>query len=182
MPACAASGVTKEPRCGIRKFQTLPGAPNVLRGAQPKDGAAWNFLRSQNIRHVVKLNERRKEKGQPPDETDEGATAAGMSVTRVTFNFGDRWIWTQPEKLDAAVAAIKPGTFVHCQRGMDRTGLVVAAYRVRVLGESKRTVEREMVASGFRPMPGLLWAWLFQVREQPVRNETSRGQPGFPGQ
>ena len=39
---------------------------------------------------------------------------------------------------------------VHCQHGEDRTGLVIAAYRVRVDGWSKQTAMDEALKFGYR--------------------------------
>jgi tyrosine-protein phosphatase SIW14 len=53
------------------------------------------------------------------------------------------------EILEAIVSALGP-TLVHCQWGRDRTGLVVAAYRVRVCGWSKDRAWAEALQYGYR--------------------------------
>lgn len=45
--------------------------------------------------------------------------------------------------------APKP-TLVHCQHGQDRTGLVIAAYRVRVMGWTKDSAMAEARDFGYR--------------------------------
>lgn len=51
--------------------------------------------------------------------------------------------------LDALVQAQKP-VLIHCQHGQDRTGLVVAAYRVRFQGWSKDWAMTEARQYGYR--------------------------------
>jgi len=47
-------------------------------------------------------------------------------------------------------AANQP-VFVHCQAGVDRTGMMTAAYRIVVEGWTKEDAVREMRATGFHP-------------------------------
>ena len=47
--------------------------------------------------------------------------------------------------------------FVHCAHGNDRTGLVVALYRVRYEGWKPLAAHDEMVAKGHNGVDGLLW-------------------------
>ena len=61
-----------------------------------------------------------------------------------------------------AVDAIKPGTFIHCTHGHDRTGLVVGCYRVLKQGWTKNDAYAEMLQHGFHPeLLGLylFWDW-----------------------
>jgi hypothetical protein len=55
--------------------------------------------------------------------------------------------------LDEILGAIrmeKKPVLVHCQHGQDRTGLVIAAYRVNVHGWSKGQAMSEALAFGYR--------------------------------
>ena len=55
---------------------------------------------------------------------------------------------------------VAPGTFVHCAHGQDRTGLVVAVYRVRH-GWTKAQAQAEMLRLGFHPtLLGLWQSWV----------------------
>lgn len=51
--------------------------------------------------------------------------------------------------LDAIALAPKP-LLIHCQHGQDRTGLVCAAYRVRVCGWTKDQAMKEALSFGYR--------------------------------
>jgi tyrosine-protein phosphatase SIW14 len=49
--------------------------------------------------------------------------------------------------------------FVHCTEGVDRTGIVVARYRVRKHGWSKQQAWDEWVSLGSHSYAGLVKAW-----------------------
>lgn len=148
---------------GIPNFNTV--GPGVYRGAQPLQGG-WAVLKSLGVTNVVKLN-------LESEGSDAEAVALGMTVQRFPITteqqiFGNGLDAIIPK----AVAAINPGTFVHCgsdsrtrseldarfntQGGQDRTGLVCAEYRI-LTGWSKADAEKEMMANGFHPeLLGLL--------------------------
>jgi protein tyrosine/serine phosphatase len=60
-----------------------------------------------------------------------------------------------------AVRAITWNTLIHCVHGNDRTGLLVALWRLSQ-GWSKADAQAEMWANGFSGEPGLLAYWLEQ--------------------
>lgn len=121
--------------------------PGVYRGGQPQE-AGWRWLRQQGVTNVVKLNG--EEGAWPPDDIDMDLVAIDITI----------WMQLSGEHLKAAiplaVSHIKPGTFVHCSRGEDRTGLVVAMYR-RQRGWTKAAAEREMLRCGFHKSLAGLW-------------------------
>lgn len=47
--------------------------------------------------------------------------------------------------------------YVHCLHGKDRTGYMVAAYRMRAFGWSWQQAVKEMFAMGFHKLPYLWW-------------------------
>jgi len=59
--------------------------------------------------------------------------------------------------LNALVTAKRP-VFLHCRTGVDRTGFVVAKYRVLVQGRSKSAAREEMKAMGNHWWLGW-WRW-----------------------
>ncbi len=60
---------------------------------------------------------------------------------------------------DAALS-ITGGTFVHCQHGEDRTGLIIGVYQVRVRHWTKSVAYQQMLDNGFHPsLPGLYRFW-----------------------
>jgi protein tyrosine/serine phosphatase len=116
-------------------------APGVYRGAQPAS-EAYTTLKKMGIRTVINLRTTVSEK--------KAVEAAGMKSVEVPigmFNNGDL------EKVDKIVAlmadpANRP-VFVHCRQGQDRTGIVVAAYRMKTDGWPLDLAEAEMESFGF---------------------------------
>lgn len=52
------------------------------------------------------------------------------------------------------------GIYIHCQRGVDRTGIVCAAYRILVQGWTPGAAAREAISEG---MHVWYWFWLIQL-------------------
>lgn len=139
---------------GVPNFATVE--PGVYRGGQPTE-AGWKYLKSIGVSYDVKLNTW-------DEASDLGAFAAGMFVQ--DDGIIDFWEQTlgRPNgyAVDSAVQSLinkgnHPGIFIHCEHGQDRTGLVVAIYRVRVCGWSKADAEKEMLARGFHKDLRGLW-------------------------
>jgi protein tyrosine/serine phosphatase len=113
----------------------------VYRGAQPAS-EGYATLKKMGIRTVVNLRTTVSEK--------RAVEAAGMKSVEIPigmFNNGDL------EKVDKIVAlmadpANRP-VFVHCKLGQDRTGIVVAAYRIKTDGWPLYLAEAEMESFGF---------------------------------
>lgn len=141
----------------LPNFHTVVGG-SIYRGAEPTP-EGWMNLWSLGVRYVVKLNT--KEEG-----TDDIARALGMIVCEVPITTQEQIVGLiDPEKLELAVLAIVPGTFVHCGSvkrtaseinalvgnvgGQDRTGLICAMYRVQVQGWTKEKARKEMLRLGF---------------------------------
>lgn len=120
---------------------SIPGVPNageatpeLLRGAQPTEEGFANLAR-MGVAIVVDLRE-----GDQQAEREE-VTRLGMKYVSIP------WYCMRPN--DTVVAdflellAKNPGekVFVHCREGIDRTGMLVAAYR---MAEEKRTAAEAM--------------------------------------
>ena len=113
--------------------------PGLYRGGQPKDADSWDFLRSLALTNVIKLN------------TEPGDELSGMTVQRFPITTPQQ-IWGPVKaQLEAALAAIVPGTFVHCELGENRTGALIILYRIRVCGWTKELAVAE--AKNFE------WEW-----------------------
>jgi hypothetical protein len=126
----------------------------VWRGGQPT-AAGWKHLKSLGVIWVVKLNTKH-------EASDDLAKANGMQVLYLPMTTAQQTIGKPRSRtLNAAVSALeREGTFVHCQHGLDRTGLVVGAYRVKVEHWSKTAAYEEMKVHGFHPvLRGLYWSW-----------------------
>jgi protein tyrosine phosphatase (PTP) superfamily phosphohydrolase (DUF442 family) len=112
---------------------SLPGIPryvvvneSVARGGQPS-GAGFRNLASAGFRTVVDL----QEKGSRSKEEKHLVEALGMKYVNVPM----KGMKTPEEKqISKALKALldqKAGpVFIHCKRGADRTGVVLACYRM----------------------------------------------------
>ncbi len=134
LPAFAGSSVQ-----GIKNFSQVDN--HVYRGAQPTD-EGLNYLAKIGVKTVVDLREH--------DERSLGeehvVTASGMHYVNVPMTGLTPPTEAQTSKILALLEDYTTGpVFVHCQRGADRTGVVIAAYRIdhdhwdnaRALAEAK---------------------------------------------
>lgn len=130
------------------RLYNLPGlsnvgrvAPGVLRGAQPgRDGYAT--LKSMGVRTVIDMRTSESEQKQ--------VEAAGMRAVAIPIEMSRDGLKVKVERVVALMAdpANQP-VYVHCRHGQDRTGIVVAAYRMKQQGWSLAAAEAEMQAFGF---------------------------------
>lgn len=111
---------------------SIPGIPNfhqvnprLYRGAQPS-ADAWPKLATLGIKTVIDL--RRESEHSIADEA-KAVEAAGMRY--VSFPM-DGFATPTAEQMARVLGLVDTGdtVFVHCKLGMDRTGSVVAAYRI----------------------------------------------------
>jgi len=146
------------PPHGIPNFSQV--TTGVWRGGQPT-AAGWEYLKSLGVKWDVKLNSEH-------EASDDGAKANGIEVIYLPITLVQQTIGKpKATTLNAAVSALeRTGTFVHCQHGQDRVGLVVGAYRVKVEHWTKIAAYQEMQAHGFHPMlRGLYWSWQEDVHD-----------------
>jgi len=141
-------------RHNIPNFRPVPDNLGVYRGGQPKSHAGWAYLHSLGVSNVVKLN-------LESDASDNEARALGMTVHYFPIATHHQLL-LKPDRqtVSNAVAAITPGTYVHCKHGRDRTGLIVGCKRVWQDGWAKTNAWNEMIADGFHPaLHGLTQFW-----------------------
>ncbi len=131
-----------------RIYGTLPGlanvgqvAPRVFRGAQP-EAEGYATLKKMGIKTVINLRTSASEK--------KAVEAAGMRSIEVPMEMSTDHLMAKVDRVVALMAdpANQP-VFVHCRHGQDRTGIVVAAYRMKVEGWRLADAEAEMQAFGF---------------------------------
>jgi len=131
-----------------------PGLPNLhqvsddlYRGAQPT-AEGFRELQRMGIKTIVNLRSMhsdRDELGDLPLAYREIPMGAWHPEQEDVIEF--LRIVTDPEQ--------RP-VFVHCQHGADRTGVIVASYRIIVQGWSKDEAIAEMMKGGF----GFHWIWI----------------------
>jgi tyrosine-protein phosphatase SIW14 len=110
------------------------GVPNfyqvndhVYRGAQPSD-EGWKTLATLGVKTVIDL----RLKNEHPTEAEQQAVeAAGMHYINIPMNGLIAPADEQVSRVLALLDSTKDGpVFVHCRRGADRTGTVIACYRI----------------------------------------------------
>jgi hypothetical protein len=144
----------------IPNFRPVSAENSIYRGGQPKSAAAWAYLHSLGVTNVVKLN-------LESEVSDADARALGMKVSYFPINqFHQVLLRPSSQVVSNAVAAIKPGTYVHCTEGHDRTGLIVGCKRVWQDGWAKNAAWKEMVGDGLDlRLRGLVRFWDEAVEE-----------------
>ncbi|MCL5289084.1 MAG: tyrosine-protein phosphatase [Acidobacteria bacterium] len=133
--------------------QKVPGLPNfgqvsdtLFRGAQPKD-AGYAELKKQGVEIVVSF---REHPGQIADER-RAVEAQGMRFVSIPWPSMDAPRNAQVAEFLELLRA-NPGKkiFAHCRRGAERTGVMVAAYRIAVEHWTPQQALEEMEVFGFR--------------------------------
>lgn len=113
----------------------------IYRGAQPQiEGYAT--LKKMGIKTVINLRTSKSEKKE--------VVSAGMKSVEIPLNvLKDVDIKKVNNILDMMADTDNQPVYVHCRQGQDRTGIVIAAYRMKVEGWSLKEAEAEMQAFGF---------------------------------
>jgi protein tyrosine/serine phosphatase len=137
----------------------LAGCPNLCRvsdtlyrGAQPTREGFEN-LKALGIKTVISLRDHHSD-----EDLLEGTGLTYISIATDTWDISHDKV---AAFLRAAVDPAAAPVFVHCQHGADRTGVMVASYRVVVQGWEKKRAVREMTHGGFGYHP--LWVELPDV-------------------
>ena len=132
---------------GVAGAQVVPGVPNfhevnprVFRGAQPTV-EGWNSLAKLGVKVIIDLRQD-KEGGEHLTRTEaQTVQAAGMRYVNVPM----KGIVAPSDDQIAKILGIMNGpdpVFVHCRLGKDRTGAVIASYRIAHDGwDSKRALD-----------------------------------------
>lgn len=109
---------------GIKNFDQVDA--HVYRGGQPTD-EGFHYLANLGVKTIIDL----REAGDRSQAEERAVTGSGMQYVNVPMTG-----LTPPTEAETAkILAILEDTaggpvFVHCQRGADRTGAVIAAYHI----------------------------------------------------
>ncbi len=152
LTGCQSPSVSRQ---GIPNLSPVDRESGIWRGGQPNiEGVAW--LKSKGITLRLKLNTEK-------EGSDDFLREQGIEVRSCPIT-----IWQQlglvginTNQINAAVLYMAAGpTFVGCQHGEDRTGLITAIYRVKVEGWPKKLAWKEMRRHHFHPwLLGLTFYW-----------------------
>ncbi len=102
---------------------------NLFRGGQPTKAGVRLLKETQGIKTIVYF----RSEGDEADREDEWAKDAGLKFIKLSLH---NWFAPKKSQIDEALAAMtdpeNQPVFVHCKRGADRTGTVIAIYRMTV--------------------------------------------------
>jgi protein tyrosine phosphatase (PTP) superfamily phosphohydrolase (DUF442 family) len=134
---------------------------NLWRGGQPLVQADMVQLAHIGIKKIIKLNS--------DQSSDEIAWCKSLGIQLDYIPLSGFWAPSdanmkviQDSLFISGISQIP--TFVHCEHGEDRTGLVLGIVRVKIFGWTKEKAFQEMLANGFHPfLLGLLWYWWKKV-------------------
>jgi protein-tyrosine phosphatase len=109
---------------GIKNFDQVDA--HVYRGAQPTD-EGFQYLAKIGVKTVIDLREADdRSKAERQTVANDGMTYINVPMTGLTPPTG--------AEIGRILAVLEDGTtgpvFVHCRRGADRTGAVIAAYHI----------------------------------------------------
>jgi len=160
-------------RAHARKLSDAPGVdyaaevtPGLLRGSQPT-AATIAWLKQRGVRTVINLRQFRYR--------DEGklVRAAGMHYEHIPLAASDAPSDEAVARFLALVTdpALQP-VYVHCAQGVDRTGTLMAIYRMEVESWSNADAYAEMKAFGAHR---LWWDLRRFVRNYQRKSEPSQG-------
>ena len=156
---CASTPTANRPETWAQPVE-LTGVPNLYRvsgqlyrGDQPSPQGMQN-LKNLGVKTIINLRSFHSDRDEIGD--------TGLAYEHITMK-----AWHPEEK--EAVRFLKIVTdpqrtpvLVHCQHGADRTGTMIAVYRIIVQGWSKAEAIREMTEGGFgfHPIWGNLPKWI----------------------
>ncbi|MBS1961927.1 MAG: dual specificity protein phosphatase family protein [Bdellovibrionales bacterium] len=119
--------------------------PNIYRGGRPTVGDLRQLAR-MGVGLIVNLE------NVPDVVRAEAREANSLGIRELNIPL-DASVEPKDAEIDRAVRELRStGTgkvYVHCQRGQDRTGVVVAFYRMQVGRWTPKRAYREMMDSGF---------------------------------
>jgi len=119
----------------------------VYRGAQPKSGGL-DLLRQLGIKTVVNL----RDDDIRAHQEETAARQSGLQYFNIPFG---RWGRPQDKEMERVLSIINnpanQPVFVHCRHGADRTGVVIAIYRITHDGWTSQQATAEAKRYGLKP-------------------------------
>lgn len=130
-----------------------PGVPHfyavndhIYRGAQPSDGG-WNSLAKLGVKTVIDLRRDGETGGHSIKAEASAVEAAGMRYVSVPMA---GLFAPSDEDVRKVLDILESGdpVFVHCRKGKDRTGTVIACYRIEHDGWTNKKAMKEAKSLG----------------------------------
>lgn len=158
---------------GIHNFYKVD--EHVYRGAQPTDDG-FQYLAKIGIKTVIDL--RGASEGRRNEESV--VTAAGMKYINIPMTGLTPPLEAEMTKILGMLEDATTGPiFVHCQRGADRTGAVIASYRIDHDGWDNARALKEAVSNGmsFFQIPRQNFIRTFQPRTVATKTAPKAAEP-----
>lgn len=155
LPAFCASSAP-----GIENFYQVD--QNVYRGAQPAE-EGFRYLAKIGVKTVLDL----RETDQRSKAEEAMVTAAGMKYINVPMTGLKVPTEAEMSKVLGILEGNNGAVFVHCKRGADRTGVVIASYRIDQDKWNNQQALAEAKARGMSlfQLPRMSYILAFQPRE-----------------
>lgn len=129
----------------------------LYRGPRPADNKDLVTLRDVGVKTVIDLESGFYEEFH--DDDYEEAEVSEYGLYRTGIHCSDvvpPKAWQVALFLRMVTGGLGP-VYVHCLHGMDRTGFMVACYRMQIQGWSYKAARDEMFSFGFHKFPYLWW-------------------------
>ncbi|HEX3133388.1 MAG TPA: tyrosine-protein phosphatase [Planctomycetota bacterium] len=129
-----------QPVIGTQLENLYRVSPEVYRSSQPHAGDLKLLVEQLGVKSVLTLRNWH-------DDNDEGK-GLPLTLYRVDMEADE----VEPDKVAKALQIIRDAPkpiLIHCWHGSDRTGLMVAAYRISVQGWEPRAATDELQNGGF---------------------------------
>ncbi len=119
----------------------------LYRGAQP-DHKAMQQLQAMGVKSVINL----RMTNDVWKEEQAAATAGSMAYTNIPLGALSAPTDAQVASVLAAISAMPKPVFVHCKFGCDRTGTILACYRIQQDNWANSSALKEAEAYGLSPL------------------------------
>jgi protein-tyrosine phosphatase len=139
----------------------------VYRGGQPTNGGfdylkgiKVNTIKGIKIKTIIKLNSDKEIEERSVVESD---PTINLVSTVIEPDGNPFQIWAEPDQtlINTAMTTLMDENnwpiYVHCKNGWDRTGLIIAMFRVCHDKYSKSDAYNEMIMNGFSTSHRLIW-------------------------
>lgn len=167
---CAYLGYFRDPFVNIPNFYQVD--KRLYRGGQPKP-EGFQKLKSLGIKTVISL------RGEDEKAGNEKETLKALGINFYNLPMS---VYTRPKDeqiilfLETVLNKNNQPVFVHCDSGRDRTGTIVAMYRVVVSGLTIKQAYKEAKNMGFWPYRGEaeLKNFIHQLKDKRIYFEKAR--------
>lgn len=174
-PPQSSTAVPQAQRELLKPRSDIKGLPNfariseaLYRGAQPtREG--FEELRKLGVRTIINLRA-----GHSDEKLIQGLGFRYISIPTNTWDLNDRH---SVRFLKAALDPANAPVFVHCQHGSDRTGTMVAVYRVYAQKWKVEDAMKELPVFGFHRIWANLKTYLKKMNVKRLAEEIGKPDP-----